>query len=126
MAAYASVQAETAGISGNGSGHGDAARAAVRGKTSYPGAEEPGDLADHQSFLLMFSDGSGQCLLWLAGGLPKPAETSVVQGGPQPPAGSPRPLIHDPDVLRRWRQVQTAGTWLGFLVLLGLVLASHA
>jgi hypothetical protein len=126
MAAYASVQVETAGISGNGSGHGDAARAAVRGSTRSRDAQGPGDGADHYGYLLVFSDGSGQCLLWLAGGPPTAAETYAAQGAQHPPRGTPRPLIHDPDVLRRWRQVQTAGTWLGFLVLLGLVLASHA
>jgi len=125
MGAYARKQFESAESSGNGKapGHWAVDLAAVSRSTQSP-------VVDHPGYLLVFSDGSGQWLLWFAGESRTPPEAPSANGNGRAVIRAAdegqRPLIHDPEVLRRWRQVQTAGTWLGFLVLIGLVIASRA
>ena len=125
MGAYARKQFESAESSGNGKAPGNWAvdLAAVSRSTQSP-------VVDHPGYLLVFSDGSGQWLLWFAGESRTPPEAPSANGNGRAVVRAAdegrRPLIHDPEVLRRWRQVQTAGTWLGFLVLIGLVIASRA
>jgi hypothetical protein len=125
MGAYARKQFEPAESSGNGKAPGHVAvDLAVLGRSTQSPA------VDHPGYLLVFSDGSAQWLLWFAGESRTPPEApSTHRNGravvPAVDEGQ-RPLIDDPEVLHRWRQVQTAGTWLGFVVLIGLAIASRA